>query len=331
MLTVYHYQHWADGAPTQSILSVLPSKMAHKNDTESSLGAAERSDRIALLVTYINIVLYAVCFQLQRPVEPFLVKLLSQEGDSAKVARTYGRLQSFFNAVQTIGSPLVGILLDRVGIKKASFVVFAATALSYAILASSTTMHLLFLSKIPTFLQAAFLVAQATAATATGGDAAARAKALGRMTTAYTCGATIGPALGGWLADQGDLYFSAKLAVVGSFVSAILSLLYLPDAHHASNEKKDRKDVNSSLSLRNSLAIGLRPSVWPLLMVKLIGGVVASMHSTALPLVLTQSVHFEASQLGISMSTSMFAVAIFAALFMSPLVKRIGPDGVSKF
>lgn len=302
--------------------------MAAKDDAVPSEGAVERSDRIALLVTYINIVLYAVCFQLQRPVEPFLVKLLSEEGDSTEVARTYGQLQSFFNAVQTIGSPVVGILLDRVGIKKASFIVFSATALSYAILASSTTMHLLFLSKIPTFLQAAFLVAQATAATATGGDAAARAKALGRMTTAYTCGATIGPALGGWLADQGDLYFSAKLAVVGSLASAILSLMYLPDAH-ASNDKKGKEDKEPSLSLRDSLAIGLRPSVWPLLMVKLVGGVVASMHSTALPLVLTQSVHFDASQLGISMSTSMFAVAIFAALFMSPLVKRMGPDGVS--
>ena len=304
--------------------------MAVKDDAApSSQGAVDRSDRIALYITYINIVLYALCFQLQRPVEPFLVKSLSSEGDPAEVARTYGQLQSFFNAVQTIGSPLVGILLDCIGIKNASFVVFSATALSYAILASSTTMDLLFLSKIPTFLQAAFLVAQATAATATGGDAAARAKALGRMTTAYTCGATIGPALGGWLADQGDLYFSAKLAVVGSLVSAILSLMYLPDAHASNSDKKDRKDEKASLSLRDSLAIGLRPSVWPLLTVKLVGGVVASMHSTALPLVLTQSVHFEASQLGVSMSTSMFAVAIFAALFMSPLVKRIGPDGVS--
>lgn len=279
--------------------------------------------------------LYALSFQLQRPVEPFLVKSLASQGDPAEVARTYGQLQSFFNAAQTIGSPLVGILLDKIGIRKASAVVFAATALSYAVLAYATDLNLLFLSKVPTVLQAAFLVAQATAATATEGDAAARAKALGRMTTAYTCGATIGPALGGYLADRGDLYFSAKIAVVGSLVSVILSLMYLPDANAPApdNEKDERDEASSSSfseSLRNSLAIGLRASVWPLLLVKLIGGVVASIHSTALPLVLTQKVNFEASQLGVSMSTSMFAVATFAAFFMAPLAAFVGPVGMAK-
>jgi len=54
------------------------------------------------------------------------------------------------------------------------------------------------------------------------------------------------------------------------------------------------------------------------------------MHSTALPLILTQKVDFEASQLGASMSASMFSVAIFAAVFMSPITKLIGPDGMAK-
>jgi hypothetical protein len=50
---------------------------------------------------------------------------------------------------------------------------------------------LLFYSKLPTALQHAFLVAQATAATSTAGDDSARAQALGRMTTAYTIGGTL--------------------------------------------------------------------------------------------------------------------------------------------
>ena len=121
--------------------------MAEDGASSTSQGAMGRRDRIALVVTYVNIVLYGLCFQLQRPVEPFLVKSLSSQGNPAEVSRTYGQLQSFFNAVQTIGSPLVGILLDRIGIRKASGVVFAATALSYAILAYATDLNLLFLSK----------------------------------------------------------------------------------------------------------------------------------------------------------------------------------------
>lgn len=301
--------------------------------TQNTYSTTARKDRIALLVTYLNIVLYALCFQLQRPVEPFLVKSLQAgDDDSAQVSKTYGQLQSFFNAVQTVGSPLVGILLDKIGIRKASVVVFAATALSYLILAYAIDMKLLFLSKVPTILQAAFLVAQATAATATGGDAAARARALGRMTTAYTIGATIGPAMGGWLADHGDLYFSAKLAVVGSLVSVVLSWMYLPDTTATKESKtKDENKKPSTLteSLQSTLTIGMRPNVWPLLAVKFMGGVVASIFSTALPLVLTQQLNFEASQLGLGMSASMFAVAVFAAIFMAPLAKWIGPDGMA--
>jgi MFS family permease len=177
----------------------------------------KREQNRILFITYLNIVLYAVCYQLQRPVEPFLVQQLANGGSESDVTRTYGQLQSFFSAIQTIGSPLVGILLDRVGVRLASTIVFLASAASYVLLAGATTMPVLFLSKVPTALQHAFLVAQATAAVATA-DAHpdVRAAALGRMTTAYTIGATIGPLVGGVLADSGDLYAGARMAVLVS-------------------------------------------------------------------------------------------------------------------
>ena len=114
------------------------------------------------------------------------MKELSKTAEN--VVTTYGTLQSFFSTIQTVGSPLVGILLDRIGIRMASSIVFFASALSYALLAQATTMPLLFWSKVPTALQHAFLVAQAIAATTCQGNEASRAQALGRMTTAYTIG-----------------------------------------------------------------------------------------------------------------------------------------------
>ena len=298
--------------------------------------AALSSDRLALWITYLNIVLYALCYQLQRPVEPFLVGALSQKaGDdgAASINKTYGQLNSFFSAVQTIGSPLVGILLDRVGIRYASALVFLASAVSYAILAQSTDLTLLFLSKIPTALQHAFLVAQATAATSTRGDAAARAQALGRMTTAYTIGATIGPALGGYLVDTvGDLYLGAKLAVVGSLLSVFLSLWFLPNVSQPNNSNKKHPVRSESFldDLKKSGEMAMRSSLWPLLVVKVLGGVSASMLSTALPLVLTQNLKFDSSQLGMNMSTSMFAVAGFGAVAMAPLASHVGAPGMAR-
>jgi MFS family permease len=290
-----------------------------------------------LWVTYVNIALYALSYQLQTPVEPFLIKKLSEEaGDADGVNRTYGNLQSFFQTIQTIGSPVVGIILDRIGVRYTSALVFLASAMCYGILAMAYDLQTLFLSKIPTIFQAAFLVAQATAATSTGNDAAARAAALGRMTTAYTVGATLGPILGGYLADRGNFYIGAKVAVVGSLISVVLSLVFLTDETNKeekqsstdSTEKEGKKleKKRSFLNeLRHSGEMALRSSLWPLLMVKVLGGVVASMHSTAMPLMLTQQLNLEPSQLGLSMSGSMMAVAAFGAVGMSPLTKALGP------
>jgi MFS family permease len=322
-----------------------------------------------LWITYINIILYALSYQLQRPVEPYLIKSLiekeelegslssSSSSSSSSINQTYGNLQSFFSFCQFFGSPLVGILLDRIGIRKTSCIVFIASALSYSILASASDLSLLFVSKIPTIFQAAFLVAQATAATSTCDDASLRAAALGRMTTAYTIGATIGPTLGGYLAGKGDFYIGAKFAVAGSLVSAILSFLFLPDnnvqqeaespttasststtttslssSSSSSSPKKDKIKKKKKRSFledtRHSAEIALRPTIWPLLMVKVISGICASMHSTVIPLVLTQTLKFEPQQLGLVMSCGMFAVAAFGAFAMAPLTKTLGSFGM---
>lgn len=312
--------------------------MKTSSSTKSVSKEKSPEDNTVLWVTYVNIALYALSYQLQTPVEPFLIKKLSEEaGDVEGVNRTYGNLQSFFQTIQTLGSPIVGIILDRIGIRYTSALVFLASAMSYAVLATARDLQTLFLSKLPTVFQAAFLVAQATAATRTGNDSA-RAAALGRMTTAYTVGATLGPTIGGYLADRGDFFIGAKLALVGSLISVVLSLIFLTDEAKKNRELTDRVTTQNNEKpnfekkksflgeLRRSGELALRSSLWPLLMVKVLGGVVASMHSTAMPLVLTQHLNLEPSQLGMIMSGSMVAVAAFGAIGMAPLTTALGPS-----
>jgi MFS transporter, OCT family, solute carrier family 22 (organic cation transporter), member 18 len=302
----------------------------------------------ALVVTYVNIVLYALCYQLQRPVEPFLVQQLSKDGSSnGDVTHTYGQLQSFFSTIQTIGSPFVGILLDRLGVRLASTIVFASSALSYYILSIATTLPTLFYSKIPTALQHAFLVAQAVAAIACQGDEAARAQALGRVTTAYTVGATLGPAIGGLLAEHGDLYIGAQVAVAGSVLSVILSLIFLPDEaasknstgtppdvpighndENHSNVKMIKKKRSFMDELKHSAEIATRSGLWPLLVIKVISGVASSMFDTALPIVLTQQLHFDPAALGLMMSSSMFVSAAFGVVGIHMVTKAVGAIGM---
>jgi OCT family organic cation transporter-like MFS transporter 18 len=316
-----------------------------------------------VIVTYANIILYSVSYQLQRPVEPFLVRSLIHNHTSISnnitdnieeeqtSNRTYGRLTSFFSFIQTIGSPLVGILLDRIGVRRTSILVYLASAASYWILANATSPAWLFWSKVPTILQHAFLVGQATVASyhstapssgnsvseVQNNDDKTRAVALGRMTTAYTVGATLGPALGGFLAIEGDYYASARLAVCGSIVSVFLSIACLKDRvnnhhHHEGHVEADKRSGSSqkihqksfTKSIHNTFSYLSHPKLGPLLFLKLLNGVSSSAFTTVLPLLLMNKLHLDTSQLGLFMSASSLSVAIFASVGIAPFMSFVG-------
>eukprot|EP00239_Pterosperma_sp_CCMP1384_P009899 CAMPEP_0197863782 /NCGR_PEP_ID=MMETSP1438-20131217/41499_1 /TAXON_ID=1461541 /ORGANISM="Pterosperma sp., Strain CCMP1384" /LENGTH=88 /DNA_ID=CAMNT_0043481809 /DNA_START=38 /DNA_END=300 /DNA_ORIENTATION=- len=83
----------------------------------SSEGASVGDSKWQLYLIYFLVVLYALCYQLQSPIEPFLVdKLVGSDSETA-TATAYARLQSFFSFIQTIGSLSFGYVLDRVSIR----------------------------------------------------------------------------------------------------------------------------------------------------------------------------------------------------------------------
>lgn len=161
-----------------------------------------RNKNITLMIIYINVVLYATCYQIQRPLEPFLVEKLNLQGDSSD---EYARLQSFFSVMQTIGSFVSGRFLDQFGAKGGFVISFLASALSYTFLSQSRTLTILYISKIPSIFQAGFLCAQLSASQITF-DGAERVEALGRLTFCYTIGSIIGPTIGSRSEDL--FYFS---------------------------------------------------------------------------------------------------------------------------
>uniref|UniRef100_A0A7S0PZA2 Major facilitator superfamily (MFS) profile domain-containing protein n=1 Tax=Coccolithus braarudii TaxID=221442 RepID=A0A7S0PZA2_9EUKA len=256
-----------------------------------------------LMLVYSLVTIYALCYQLQAPLEPFLVdKLVTGDGAS----NAYANLQSFFAFIQLIGSFAVGYCIDKFGLRTMFVVNFAACAASYAILANASTIELLFASKIPSIFQAGFLCAQTAAAKLTPAGEQ-RSSALGRLTAAYTIGATVGPTLGGYLGTT----VSASLAVVGSLIAVALVLL-LPSAVDADEETPARA---AKVAEANSLSWAARlqeilPIVWPLLLTKFIAGLVNSANNAARPLLLKDTFGLEAAQLGAFMSTMFFGNAL---------------------
>lgn len=272
------------------------------------------ANNVALYIVYINVILYATCYQLQRPLEPYLVEKLRQgvEGkDSNDAEVAYAQLQSFFQIIQTIGSFFSGIFLDKFGVKGGFLISFAGSAACYALLSQATDMRILYYSKIPTVFQAGFLCAQVAVAqvTANGSD---RVQALGRLTMCYTIGSILGPALGGILGANGDYYYGAKLAVGGSILSILLTLM-MPNTSTTTTEVEvqdtslpEKKDEPHSPSPQEQGSVK---------------GVIA-----ALPLVLKNQYSLQEQAMGYTMSLMSGFNAIVNGGLLGPIVVWAGGD-----
>ena len=279
-----------------------------------------------LYLIYTNIVLYALCFQMQRPLEPYLVeKILKQSGDSgsSEAAKSYTQLQSFFGVVQMIGSLVSGPLLDRFGSRGGLAVNFICSALSYYLLSCSTTMDILYYSKIPTVFQAGYLCSQLAISQITA-EGTERTSALGLLSTSYLVGNMIGPALGGILGANGDYFYGAKLAAIGSCFSCLLVFLIPLDAakadmlssnanslNHSKNIGKPDNNTNTSItsnsnSKENSSNIFswtvMLQAVWLFLVTKFISGFANALQGAVMPLILKNNFSLNEVQMGYTMS-----------------------------
>ena len=104
------------------------------------------------------IVMYALCYQLQRPIEPFLVdKLVKGDGGGAgddAAALAFGRVEAVFSVAQGVGSLAMGAILDRFGVRAGLVVNFVACAAQYYLLSITDSLTMLYLSKVCFFTRA---------------------------------------------------------------------------------------------------------------------------------------------------------------------------------
>lgn len=276
-----------------------------------------------LLLIDLLIVVYALAYQLQAPLEPFLVKRLTAA--SADWKAQYSSLQSFFGLVQAAGALLCGALIDRLGVKTMLFITFIACAATYALLAAAdarVSLPLLYASKIPTVFMHGFLCAQTAVSTLTP-TGAERVAQLARLTTAYTIGSTIGPTLGGLVGT----HVAAPLAIALSFVAACLVLLLPGDATRAA--AVDEKDA-AAAAAAPSLSWAARARyvflcAWPFVVTKLVTGVTNSTIGNARTATLTDFFKLSSAELGVVMSTISIATAA-TSLGLGAVTRALGSE-----
>ena len=284
------------------------------------------SPSASLYLVYGLVVFYALCYQLQAPLEPFLVERLVGKDNASEASVSYGRLQSLFSGIQMFASLLFGHILDKAGVRVGFILNFVACAATYFLLSITDSMAMLYASKIPGIGMAGFLCAQTAVSelTAAGPE---RVQALGRLTTAYTLGGIVGPYCGGLLGAKGDYFLSAKLAMLGSILAAAGCILLPSSAKRTADKSEEDREAKTNASERLSwvsrICIVLRAAGF-LSMVKLITSTSNSMASATQSLVLKNELKFAEADLGFFMSAQFAFGAFSNAVLLGPVTELLG-------
>lgn len=110
-----------------------------------------------LFIVYLNLAMYAFCYQMQQPVLPATVASLVVGDDSSAA---WASLQSWFGIMQLFGGLVSGVLADRFGAKSLLLLSFGSSAACYIMQAKATDLTMLYISQVPTLFQHAFMGAQ---------------------------------------------------------------------------------------------------------------------------------------------------------------------------
>ncbi|EDO38586.1 predicted protein, partial [Nematostella vectensis] len=181
----------------------------------------------------------------------------------------FGYLQTTFAVVQLCGGPVYGRFGDLFGSKAALGLAFSASALSYGLLSVSTSVPMLFFSRLPSVFMHVMQGSQMIITDISSKED--RAGALGKLGVSYAVGMVVGPFLGGIMTKHYGGQFAAMCSCVLSLISVAMVMVFLPTKtkhlFHAPASSTSVFDVKKFLEL---LRI---PAVLYLICIKLVSAV----------------------------------------------------------
>ncbi len=173
-------------------------------------------------IIFLVVLLDIISFSLLLPVLPYYATALGATPTQV------GMLTGLYALCQFVGAPIIGRMSDNVGRKPMFLVDIAGNAIGFLVLASASSLWMLFLARFIAGCVAANIpVAQAYISDVTTKEQ--RSSALGLIGAAFGLGFTIGPALGGILSKNGyalPALVSAGLCAINFAVIAF----FLPES-----------------------------------------------------------------------------------------------------
>jgi MFS family permease len=299
-------------------------------------------------VLFGNVFLYAIAYQMQAPLLPFLIEKLS-----SSVSEQFAYLQSMFSLVQLIGGIVSGPLMDVFGSKMliivsniASLLCYVSTVTAASDGFSGNKIAMLYLSRVFTVLQHGVLGTRGMLTEQSylffkGHDEKGRkglkaeyekiveekirAKLLGYVMLAYGIGAAVGPMMGAYLAKHFEILGTTWIACGISLFSIVMCWMGLPNSQQDRIAAVDKKNTSSSVAggvhSKYFRVLGLS-RVRELILCKSLIALVSRIVQSIIPIIIVDLFHGNAQDLGFVMSYSGTVMALIQGLLIAPITNR---------
>ncbi|XP_038051575.1 solute carrier family 22 member 18-like [Patiria miniata] len=306
------------GSSPEVTVMAPPSELLNGDDeTKRDHNLSSPSWGVAKRVLHFNIFLYAACFWLQTGVLPYLTKKLGMD------MAVYGYLQTFYNFIQLVGTPIYGRFGDLYGGRAALTLAYAMAASMYGLLGVATTGAFVFLSRVPALFLSANHGTQMVITDLT--DDTQRAEALGRLGLSYGLGMIVGPLIGGMVTKYYSEQHAALVSCMGSLLSVLLVQLFIPvqTKKVATTKIQEEKSKSGVFSLEKYITLVTQtPGALFFLLVTMVSGLPNAIFQSMLPMILMEKFDLSAVYNGYVLSSLAIVSMLIQGLCIGPLTKR---------
>ncbi|NXL28331.1 S22AI protein, partial [Glaucidium brasilianum] len=225
------------------------------------LGEVKR--RQTILVAYLIATLELTFLFMQMGVMPYLAKSLSLDSVG------FGYLQTTFGVLQLVGGPIFGRFADQFGTRAALILSCASGSAFFLLMSISTSIPLLFLSRLPAVFMHGLPGAQKVITDLT--NPSQRADALGKLGLCFGIGIIIGSALGGVLSTKFSIFVPTYVGLVGNLINTMIVVVCIPFQAKPKSDHHVTEHCNV-FSIREILRLMKFPGVMEVFVVKVFAG-----------------------------------------------------------
>ncbi|XP_061198444.1 solute carrier family 22 member 18 isoform X2 [Neopsephotus bourkii] len=237
-----------------------------------TLGESSRPGDIkkgqVILAAYVIVTIELTFIFMQIGVMPYLAKSIGLDSVG------FGYLQTTFGVLQLVGGSIFGRFADKFGGRAALILSCASGSAFFLLMSISTSIPLLFLSRLPAVFMHGLPGAQKVITDMT--TPSQRADALGKLGLCFGIGIIIGSVLGGVLSTKFGIFAPIYVGLVGNLINTVIAMFWIPlqakpkSDHHLTEHSTSQS--GSVFSIREILRLMKFPGVTEVFIVKVFAG-----------------------------------------------------------